>query len=275
VRVISCVYERFIGVAVRCCFKQDTRRGTGHKGNTKTKGQSHTIITKASHTIITKASHTIIAKASHTIVTKASHTRIPNCTIPLSSCLLVILISSRTASSLGGSIAGRATCNATRTTTAIGRSERKVNELLRVETDNEAGHINNLLADANVALANQNTGMVNRLGKTELEDLCLQTTLHKVLSLQAQDVIELLLLLVEDTDADETADKGVTLEKTTRVALRKRQKLTGSLADLGKGEGDTVDFGLVTETVLTGELQLMVKTSLDKGTARDLVGLGV
>ena len=43
--------------------------------------------------------------------------------------------------------------------------------LLRVETDNKGRNIDNLLADTDVALADQDAGMVDGLGETELVDL--------------------------------------------------------------------------------------------------------
>ena len=93
-----------------------------------------------------------------------------------------------------------------------------------------------------MATADQDTSVVNRLGKTELEDLGLEAALEEVVDLEAQNVIELLLGLVEHTNADETANQGVTLEQTLGALVLKGEQLTGGLADLGKGEGDPVDL---------------------------------
>lgn len=98
--------------------------------------------------------------------------------------------------------------------------------LLRVETDNEGGNIDNLLANTDVALANQDTGVVDGLGKTELVDTRLQAALQEILNLQGQDVIELHARLVEDTDTDKTSDKGVAFEKSLGVLLVEGKKLT-------------------------------------------------
>ena len=46
----------------------------------------------------------------------------------------------------------------------------------------------------------------------ELEDLGLETTLQKVLSLEGQHVVETHASVVEHTDTHKTADQGVTLE---------------------------------------------------------------
>lgn len=130
--------------------------------------------------------------------------------------------------------------------TAEGRVEGEVDVLLRVDTHHERGHVDDLLADADVALADQNAGVVDRLGQTLLEDQGLQTALEEVLrgkeeteeektrsdrvvrvrylppshvcisiephlDGQSQNVIELLLGLVEETVANHTAQEGVTL----------------------------------------------------------------
>lgn len=67
---------------------------------------------------------------------------------------------------------------------------------------------------------------MNGLGKAELVDAGLQAALKEVLDLQGQDVIELHAGLVEDTDAHETADKGVTLEQALGVLLVEREQRT-------------------------------------------------
>lgn len=98
--------------------------------------------------------------------------------------------------------------------------------LLGVETDNEGGDIDDLLANTDVALANQDTGVVDRLGKTELVDTGLQAALQEILNLQGQDVIELHARLVEDTDTDKTSNQGIAFEKSLGVLLVEGKKLT-------------------------------------------------
>ena len=65
-----------------------------------------------------------------------------------------------------------------------------------------------------VALLDQDTGVVDGLCETELVDAGLQTALQEILDLEGQDVIELHARLIEHTDTDETANEGVTFEKT-------------------------------------------------------------
>lgn len=68
--------------------------------------------------------------------------------------------------------------------------------------------------------------MVDGLGETQLVDAGLETTLQEILNLKGQHVIEPHAGLVEDTNADETANEGVTLEKALGVLLVESEKRT-------------------------------------------------
>ena len=106
----------------------------------------------------------------------------------------------------------------------------------------------------NVPLADENTSVVDGLGQAALEDLSLQATLQEVLDLQGQHVIETHAGLIEHTNADETANEGVTLEETLRVLVIELEQLTSRTTDLGKDETNAPDLALVAEAVLAGEL---------------------
>jgi hypothetical protein len=105
-----------------------------------------------------------------------------------------------------------------------------------------------------VSLPDQDTGVMDRLCQTNLEDLSLQPALQEIFDLEGQDVIETHAGLVEHTDTHETADEGITLEKTFGVLGIELEELTGSTTNFGESEGDTPDLALVAETVFTGEL---------------------
>lgn len=81
-----------------------------------------------------------------------------------------------------------------------------------------------------VALADEDTSVVDGLGETELVDAGLETALQEILNLQGQDVIELHAGLVEHTDTDETANEGVTLEEALGVLLVESQERTGTIS---------------------------------------------
>ena len=77
-----------------------------------------------------------------------------------------------------------------------------------------------------MALADEDTSVVDGLGKTELVDAGLETALQEVLDLEGKHVIELHARLVEHTDTDETADKRVTLKEALGVLLIESQERT-------------------------------------------------
>ena len=138
--------------------------------------------------------------------------------------LLLLLLIITTVSLL--SSLGLLPANTARATTAEGRRHGEVDMLLGVEADDEGRHINDLLADADVTLTDQDTSVVNRLGEAELIDASLEAALQEILELQGQHVIELHARLVEDTDTHETANEGIAFKETLWVLFVKSKKLT-------------------------------------------------
>lgn len=136
--------------------------------------------------------------------------------------LLLLLLA---LSAIGSSL-GLLSADTAGTARAEGRVESKVNVLLGVETDNERRNVDDLLADADVALADQDTGVVDGLGETKLVDAGLETTLKEILKLEGKNVIEFHAGLVEDTDTDETANEGIAFEQTLGVLLVEGEELT-------------------------------------------------
>lgn len=86
--------------------------------------------------------------------------------------------------------------------------------LLGLHTDQKGGDVDDLLSNADVSLADENTGVVDRLGKSVLEDNGLQTSLQKVLNLEGKDEIELVLLLGENSVAVESSQESGSIEKS-------------------------------------------------------------
>ena len=187
--------------------------------------------------------------------------------------LLFLLLAFLFTTALGST--GLLALDTARTAPAVGRGEGEVDVLLRVETDHVGGDVDDLLADADVALLDQDTGVVDGLGETELVDAGLQTTLEEVLGAESQDVIELHARLIEHTDAHETANQRIAFEETLGVLLVESEELTGSFislcmccvqvkyapsstTDLGQSELDTPDLALVAQAVLADNLQFRV-----------------
>jgi hypothetical protein len=98
--------------------------------------------------------------------------------------------------------------------------------LLGVETDDKGRNVDDLLANPNVSLTNENTGVVDRLGETELVDTGLKTTLQEILNLQCQHVIELHAGLIENTNTDETTNKRISFEEPLGILLIEGKQLT-------------------------------------------------
>jgi len=134
--------------------------------------------------------------------------------------------------------------------------------LLGVQPDQEAGHVDDLLPDTDVTLADEHAGVVDGLGESELEDLGLETAFQEVFDLQAEDEIELHVLFVQDTDPDQTPEECISFEQPAGVLLIQGEELTGSLTDVGKDQLDPPDLTLVAETELTDQLQFLIETSL-------------
>ena len=81
-----------------------------------------------------------------------------------------------------------------------------------------------------MALADEDTSVVDGLSEAELVDAGLETALQEILNLKSQDVIELHTGLVEDTDTYETANESVTLEEALGVLLVESKKRTAHIS---------------------------------------------
>ena len=169
------------------------------------------------------------ATEMHTVTMK-SYIRIDRNRHPVCPSLLVILLVLGLLGRGGG--LGPLPLATAGASTTEGRSKSKVDVLLRVETDDERGDVDNLLANTDVPLADEDTGVVDRLGEAELEHLGLETTLQEVLGLEGKNVIETHAGVVQDTNTHETADEGVTLEETLGVLVVELEELTSGTTDL-------------------------------------------
>jgi hypothetical protein len=187
--------------------------------------------------------------------------------------LLLVLLVLATLTALGG--LGLLSADTAGTATTEGRGKGEVDVLLRVETNDERRNVDDLLSDSDVTLADQDTGVVDRLGETELPDTGLETTLKEILDLEGQDVIQLHAGLVENTNTDETSNEGVAFKETLGVLLVEGKELTGSTTDLGQSQTDSPDLTLIAQAILADELKLGVKSGRLEGSAGDTRGLGV
>lgn len=84
--------------------------------------------------------------------------------------------------------------------------------LLRRSPHIETGDINKLSPNTDVALPNENTGVVDGLGKSLLEHLGLKATLKELLGGELENEIELELVIGEESVAAHTTKESGTLE---------------------------------------------------------------
>jgi len=131
-----------------------------------------------------------------------------------------------------------------------------VDVALAVTTDKEGRNVNELLAHTDVTLEDQHTGVVDGASKLGLEHDGLETTLKEILMLKSKNVIELVLVLRENTHLVETTKHCTTLKHTALVILIKSQKETSTLAELGESVVHTVHLTLAAETVDTAQTKL-------------------
>jgi hypothetical protein len=101
--------------------------------------------------------------------------------------------------------------------------------LLNVSCDFSMMQLDGRIYTPNMALADENTSVVDGLGQTELVDTSLKTALQEILDLEGKHVIELHARFVEHTDADETANEGIAFEETLGILLVESEKLTAEV----------------------------------------------
>jgi hypothetical protein len=102
----------------------------------------------------------------------------------------------------------------------------EVDVLLAVQSDHETWHVDDLPSDSNVTLLDEDTGVVDGFGKTELVDTGLQAAFKEIFDLEGEHVIELHAGFVEHTNTDETSNEGVAFEKTLGIFFIECEKLT-------------------------------------------------
>lgn len=128
--------------------------------------------------------------------------------------------------------------------------------------DHEVRLVDELLANADVSLEDEGTGVVHALGIVHLVDTGLETSLQKLLSRQTQDVIESLLILRQDAVACQPPQDSITLKNTLGVLLIQSEQLTGCRSHLGEAQLSTPDLSLGAQTILAEQLHLLIQTLL-------------
>jgi hypothetical protein len=81
--------------------------------------------------------------------------------------------------------------------------------LLGRNTDHEGGNVNQLLSNSNVSLTDKNASMVNAVGDLSLHDESLESAFQELANGKTKNVIELSLIVLEETKTDHAADKSL------------------------------------------------------------------
>jgi|APGre2960657423_1045063.scaffolds.fasta_scaffold192331_1 hypothetical protein len=81
--------------------------------------------------------------------------------------------------------------------------------LLGRNTDHEGGNVNQLLANGDVSLADKNTSVMDAVCDLSLHDECLESALHELANGKTEDVIELSLSVLKETETDHAADESL------------------------------------------------------------------
>lgn len=157
-----------------------------------------------------------------------------------------------------------------------GREGGEVDLLLRSGPDKELVSVDQILADLDVSLVDEDAGLVDGLRlEAFLVDPGLETLIEELVDGETQHVIEFELLTREQTVAVHSVEKGSTFEKSSGVSLLEGQQLTGCLSEAGEDQVHSPDLSLVFEAVLADELQLMVDSLLFEGTSGGVESRGV
>lgn len=126
-----------------------------------------------------------------------------------------------------------------------------------------------------VSLADEYTSMVKGLGKVLLEDKSLEATGHDVRHFDGENVIQLFLVLLQETEANASSEESLSFEDTLGVLLVKSEQLTSVGTHLGEEELNAPNLTLVLEAELTNDFHLIVKTLLLEGTPWSLRSLRI
>ena len=133
--------------------------------------------------------------------------------------------------------------------------------------------INQVLANSDVSLVDQNSGLMDGFGlETFLINSSLESLVKEFIDGQTQNVIEFELFIAEEAISVHSVEKGSTFEKSSGVSFLKGEQLTGSLSELSEEEMDSPDFTFVLETVLSDELQFVIDSFLLEGSSRSFEG---
>lgn len=117
----------------------------------------------------------------------------------------------------GGFRSGTLLGNTSWLSLSIGGVNSEVDVLFRDRSDIERWNIDELGSNTDVTLADQDTGVVDGLGKALLVDLSLKAAFQQLLGGQLKDSIQLKLVILKKTESVHATKKGSSLENSLGI----------------------------------------------------------
>ena len=158
---------------------------------------------------------------------------------------------------------------------AVGTGSGEINVFFGCGPDVEGGDVDELVANADVALTDEDTGVVDGLGESLLVHLGLKTTFQKLLGGQLKDEIELELIIRQQAVATHTSQQSGSLKDAFGILRVQSEQRTSGFSQLCKSVLHSPDFTLASQSVLSDELELGVETFLLVRTTRGFESLAV
>ena len=134
--------------------------------------------------------------------------------------------------------------------------------LLRRDSDHERWNVNHLLTNSDVSLSDQDSSMMEGVSEFLLGDDGLESSFHELVEGKTEDIIELSLVFLEETESDHSSEKGITFEKSSGIIFGQGHEGSSSLSDLGEGELDSPCLSLASKSVGADNSELIDKSVL-------------
>ena len=114
-------------------------------------------------------------------------------------------------------------------------------------------------------MSDKDSGVMDAGSELSLGDKGLESSFHELVNGKTENVIELSLVLLQQTELDDSSNESITLEDSFWIVLQKGHELSGGLSKFGEGELNSPHFSLVLESVGTDDLELIDESILIEG----------
>jgi len=142
----------------------------------------------------------------------------------------------------------------------------KVDLLLGSSPHQKLGCVDQVPADLDVPLVDEDSGLVNTLGlEAFLIDSSLESLVQELIKGETQDVIEFKFLIGEKTISVHSVEECGAFEQPSGVSFLESEEFSGCLPEFGKQEMDSPYLSLALEAVLAHQLQFVVDSFLLEG----------